>query len=219
MWQAIYNSPWHHPFASWLATGALALWLWLRGQSLWPRLRAFVGVFALEMALDAWWTGGWAPVPASHPLSQPLAILFVILGDYRFFALVELQRSPGARGWLVGLGWTMVVPLLHGLCIRLFPHLFADLRVVFLAYEVAQAAVVGLWWRQRGAGLPEQVRPWLAAVTTFELAQYLLWATADVVILAGLEVGHGLRLLPNLMYYAGFLAFVVWRSPRPAPAQ
>ena len=195
------------------------VWLLLRGQTLWPGLRWLVGLFALEMALDAWWTGGWSPVSAEHPLSQPLAILFVILGDYRFFALGELQRAPGRQGWLVGLGWTMAVPLLHGLCIRLFPLLFADLRVVFLAYELAQAAVVGLWWRQRSAGMPVQVKPWLAAVTTFEVAQYLLWASADVVILAGFEAGYGLRLLPNLMYYAGFLAFVVWRSPRPATAQ
>lgn len=214
MWQAIYDSPWHHPFASWFATGLLALWLVTKRQQLAPPLRRFVALFALEIALDALWTGGWSPVPANHPANQPVAILFVILGDYRFFALGELQRSPGVRGWLVGLAWTMAVPLVHGLCIRLFPAVFADLRVVFLAYEVAQAGVVCLWWLMRGSQLPGAVRPWLAAVTAYEVTQYLLWASADVVILAGAEVGHGLRLIPNLMYYAGFLAFVVCRAPR-----
>lgn len=218
MWQAIYNSPLHHPLASWLATAALGVWLWRRGQTLAPALRWFLALFCAEIALDALWTGGWSPVPADHPLSQPVAILFVILGDYRFFALGELQRHPGARGWLQGLAWTMVVPVLHGLCIRTWPTVFADLRVVFLAYEVAQAAVVALWWQQRGQHLVGPQRQWLAAVTVFEVTQYILWASADVVILSGAEAGYGLRLVPNLMYYAGFLACVAYFAPRKEPA-
>ena len=214
MWQALYNSPLHHPLASWLATAALALWLWRAGSVLARPLRLFLAWFCLEMAVDALWTGGWSPVSAGHPLQQPVAILWVILGDYRFFALGELQRAGYRRGWWTGLAWTLVVPVLHGLCIRLLPALFADVRVIFLAYELAQAAMVALWWSLRGRGLEGLQRDWLGAVTAFELVQYLGWAGADVVILSGVEQGHGLRMVPNLMYYAGFLALVAWLAPR-----
>ncbi len=214
MWQAIYNSPWHHPLASWLATAALALWLWRSGSGLTRSVRLFLAWFCLEIALDAWWTGGWSPVPSDHPLSQPVSILWVILGDYRFFALGELQRVGSRRGWWTGLAWTLVVPVTHGLCIRLFPQAFTDLRWVFLAYELAQTAMVALWWLLRGRQLQGPSRGWLQAVTAFELTQYLGWAGADVLILGGVEQGHGLRILPNLMYYAGFLAYVAWRAPR-----
>jgi hypothetical protein len=47
------------------------------------------------------------------------------------------------------------------------------------------------------------------------MVYYTLWGTADAVILAtGSDVGFGLRVLPNLLYYGGFVAAVVWLAPR-----
>ncbi|MEZ4253518.1 MAG: hypothetical protein R3B99_35360 [Polyangiales bacterium] len=42
---------------------------------------------------------------------------------------------------------------------------------------------------------------------------YALWATADVVLLLGVELGHLLRIVPNVLYYAVFLVFVAATAP------
>ena len=42
----------------------------------------------------------------------------------------------------------------------------------------------------------------------FVLLQYGGWAFADAVLLAGSPLGHLIRLVPNLLYYAAFLPFV-----------
>jgi mono/diheme cytochrome c family protein len=46
-----------------------------------------------------------------------------------------------------------------------------------------------------------------------EAVQYALWAVSDCVILAGYPFGFGLRLIPNVIYYAGFLAVVALTIP------
>lgn len=214
MWQQVYDSGWHHPAACWLATGAAALAVWRTWRERAPSLRRWWWLFALGIAVDAAWTGAWSPVPSTHPIYQPMAILFVVLGDWRYFALGERELAGGGRGWWTGLGWTLVVPVLHGLAIRMWPAVFADSHVLFLVYELAQALVVGVWWLRRGVRLSGETRRWLGLVTAFELCQYLGWAAADVVIVQGHDVGYGLRMLPNLMYYAGFVAFAWWTAPR-----
>jgi hypothetical protein len=197
------------------------MWLTRRWWQLGPTLRIWLLLFSVAIALDAWWTGPWSPVAPDHPWSQPVAIAFVVLGDWRYFALGEREVTQSARGWLTGLGWTLVVPVLHGLAIRAWPEGFTSMHVVFLTYELAQALVVSLWWHLRGRRLSSRhqhgaVHRWLRWVTAFELLQYLSWACADGLILQGSDAGYGLRLLPNLLYYAGFLAFTAWLAPRPA---
>jgi hypothetical protein len=224
MWKAIYDSPLHHPLACWLATSGLLLWAANRAR-LPGRARAWLWLFGLCILADATLTGAWSPLPAEHPASQPLAIAFVVAGDWRFFVWGTLLASDGPpwRAWLTGLGWALIVPLLHGAAIRAWPSAMSDLRVVYLAYELGLAAVVGVWWwRQRRRACPQQRA--IGSLASFELLQYLGWATADIVILAGSDLGHGLRLVPNLMYYAGFLAFAVIRcapvaSLTPAPPE
>ena len=45
---------------------------------------------------------------------------------------------------------------------------------------------------------------------------YALWAVADVLILAGRDVGWALRIVPNQLYYAFWVPVVWWLffSPR-----
>ena len=61
-------------------------------------------------------------------------------------------------------------------------------------------------------------RRFVRDLTHFEMAQYVAWASADVVILSGVDVGYGMRLVPNLMYYAAFVPFLWWRRPPEAQA-
>lgn len=222
MFQAIYESPWHNPAAFW-AAGIAFLALWMRRK---PFLVAYFALFGLETLADALASGGWAPSALlTSPLRTAFTVAFVILGDFRYFLLVERfahrpharpsdPTSPGA--WASAAGLALVVPVLAEVARRALPA-GLDGRWTYLAYEllflafalVLRFAVLP----RRLAGAPATARTWLLRITAFEIGQYALWATADIVLLRGVEAGHLLRLVPNAMYYAGFLPFVAYRAP------
>ena len=98
-----------------------------------------------------------------------------------------------------------------------WPDTFAKSRHVFLLYEtmfMVLAIAMRAWLPRRLAGTAEETRRWAMRLTHFEIAQYALWALADVVILSGADVGYALRLVPSTMYYALFLPFAFWTAPR-----
>jgi hypothetical protein len=64
-------------------------------------------------------------------------------------------------------------------------------------------------WLRRGAHDPA-----LRAVLGYVVAYYALWASADVLILAGVDFGWGLRVLPNQLYYSFFVPFAYLRVAR-----
>jgi hypothetical protein len=220
--QAVYDSPWHHPFLSWMGTAVLLGGIALARRV--PFLTAFVLMGAAEIALDAWFTGAWAPLPQGHPALQPLAIGFVVLGDWRFFVLVErYARPPGEtpplwRVLAVSLVWALGVPVVQGVMTRVLPELFSDLRHTFLAYELGFLALAlglrfGLVGR-RLEGCSPGIRRYVLALAEFEALQYALWAGADLLILSGQSWALALRIVPNVLYYAGFLAFAYLMAPR-----
>jgi len=165
-------------------------------------VRGWAIVFAVVACVDPVTTGlfGWPMLP------------FVLLGDYRVFALVLVVMQPG-RSRLAALGeaaaWTAVVPALaYGTYVALGAvHGPQPETILWLVYEVAFAlltlvvmtrvlpARVGI---ERG-----QVRRYVRAVLAIVVAYYVLWAAADVIILAGYDWGWGLRIVPNLLYYGG----------------
>lgn len=220
IWETMYGHAAHHPGAAWLSA-ALLLGVMLRRL---PFFYAFViGALAVTCA-DAMVTGGWSILGGeAHPAYVGLSWLFVLLGDFRVFLLLERYRSPDAKPWSGGggvwvraLGWTLIASIVVGL-ISVGSELFsASPRRLYLTYELIALVVVGVVWKVRVLGasqLDPLVRRWLSRVAIFVMVQYALWASADVVILAGYEIGHLLRMVPNLMYYALFLPFVVWSAP------
>ena len=223
MFQAIYDSPWHNP-AAFLILGAAFLALWMRRR---PFLVAYVALFALVTFADCVATGGSPPAAlARSSWGSAISIAFIILGDFRYFLLVErFARRPLARPldatapitWLSAAGLALIVPVGSALVNRALSGREADVRWTYLVYEVMFAALAlalrFLVLPRRLAPAPPEVRAWLLAVTSFEIAQYALWALADVIILAGADLGFGLRLIPNFMYYAFFLPFVAWKAP------
>ena len=217
--QALYDSPWHSPALFWML-GVMLLALVARQVGF---LLGFTILFAVEIMADALVTGAWSPVPASSRWAQPLAIAFVILGDYRYFLLVERYVRGGlGRAALAALGWSFAIPLASQAMMRAAPTLFVDGRAIFLGYELAftlLALVLRFVVLPRRLGrVSPAIRRWLLAVTSFELAQYALWAIADIVILSGIEAGFLLRLVPNTMYYGLFLPFVLLSAPTEARA-
>lgn len=213
--KALYDSGWHHPFAAYLGLAVLVVLLARapRGTFLF-RWAAF---FGLVLAADATITGAWSPLPSSSPLFTPLSIAFVILGDARFFFLQERFARPDAstlRVTIVAALTSLVVPVTSTLLREVFP-LLSEGRWLFLGYELlALAFVLGTWLVRYRPALEAESRRWLGRVTAIFVTLYALWATADVLILWGVELGHLLRIVPNVLYYAVFLAATVALAPR-----
>lgn len=213
--KALYDSGWHHPFAAYLGLAVLAVLL-VRA----PRgtfLFRWAALFGVVLAADATITGAWSPLPSSSPLFAPLSIAFVILGDARFFVLQERVARPDAsmlRVTIVAALTSLVVPVTSTLLRHSLP-LDSDGRWLFLTYELlAFGWVLGTWRGRYGRRRDPETRRWLGRVTAIFATLYALWATADVLILWGVELGHLLRIAPNVLYYAVFLPATVALAPR-----
>ena len=95
--KAVYESPWHNPFLSWVA-GAVFLIVLARRL---PFFHAFALLFTVEIMADALLTGGWSPLgPGASTAASVSAVAFVVLGDWRYFLLLERYawRVPARLG-------------------------------------------------------------------------------------------------------------------------
>lgn len=223
MFESVYDSPWIATFV--LAVLAVATYaVWLRRQ---PFLVGYAGLFTLLAAFDALRSGVWSPL---HLLAfaheDEIGLIFIVLGDLRFLLLLErfateptigpLARTPRAA-WRNALLLMAIVPPITFVLSKLNPAMFGA-RKSYVTYELLFVALT-LVLRfvvlpRRLAKATDAVRTWLFEVTYFETALYALWALADVIILAGADAGFLLRIVPNVMYYGLFVAFVVFRAPR-----
>ena len=224
MFERAYESVLHHPGVAWVATAALLLWLFRAKASRF--FTAFLLVFAVEIALDAFFTSPTEPakVAANDTLHTGIEIAFVIIGDFRFFVLVERFASPKSAPpsslgpvlpYLRAVVWAFVVPLTWTALYKAHTIEMPDEYVKFLVYELLFMALAFvlrfavLPWRLKDTA--PAPRRYLIGLATYELGQYSLWALADILILWGMrEVGFLLRIVPNVMYYGGFLLFS-WR--------
>ncbi len=213
--KALYDSGWHHPFAAYLGLAVLVVLLARAPRGTF--LFRWAALFGLVLAADATITGAWSPLPSSSPLFTPLSIAFVILGDARFFFLQERFARPDAsrlQVTIVAALTSLVVPVTSTLLREVFP-LLSEGRWLFLGYELlALAFVLGTWLVRYRPALEAESRRWLGRVTAIFATLYALWATADVLILWGVELGHLLRIVPNVLYYAVFLVATVALAPR-----
>lgn len=219
-WQAFYAAGWQFPFAVMVVPFAFLLYRAIvgdrRAHSLDPALAPFVAawvtLFTLETLLDPLATGPIAKALGSHAAEQALGTAFVVLGDFRVIWLVLRFRSPRqttARAALEGLALSLPAPLIAGL---------VSLRAgtgqwMWLSHE---AVSLGLAFALARLAAPSDAeRPHHAAfvrsVLGFMAAYYGLWAAADALILAGIDAGWPVRLVPNQLYYGFFVPFVWWK--------
>ena len=217
-----YNNAWHHPLICFVGVAALLLTL---ARTL-PFLTAYLVVFAAEISLDALCTGAWSPVPKD--IHRTIAIAFVVIGDWRYLLLFE-RYSRGSRDgarsgglfWWSSISMAFIVPLLQAAVIKLAPELFTDSRRVYLVYELMFACLATVLLRvvipRRMRDHDPEIVGFVRGITRFFIVQYLLWASADILFLLGNEWALALRLVPNTLYYAGFLLFVWWRAPDAPP--
>ena len=224
-WQALYASDLQSLWALVAVPAAFLAWLGAGGRRRLARdadprgrfVAAWALAFALETIADPIATGPLARALA--PLdgaAEALTLVFVLLGDWRVWLLVAALVLPLARRRAAFAGSalaTLVVPALaygaHAALRRRWPDLPG--QVLWLVYELGFAALA-LWVRARGLALlaPEADARALAcarAVLAYAAAYYALWAGADLLILAGVDAGWALRMLPNQLYYSLFVPF------------
>jgi hypothetical protein len=218
MWKHAYDSPWHNPTLFIVVNVTLLL---LALQSTFA-LRSYILIFCAEILLDATLTNDFSPLPRES--LGYVAIPFVILGDARALVLMErLRATPSSRAWLdtdprkptlIALALAFVVPVIAQV-LRLVAPTLAGGRLLFLSYECVALVAWSVYFAARIRPALASAEPafarWGSRLFLFVLAQYALWALADVLIITGLDAGFGLRLLPNIMYYALFLGFA-WRT-------
>lgn len=218
-WRGVSESTWHHPGLA-FALCAIAALVILRSLPAGP-LRQALLLFTALTALDAYFTGALSPLAADSQAAQNVSIAFVILGDLRLFVLLE--RFRGNRRWLaavaVAIPLSFVVPVAQAIAIKAAPDALSELRRIYLVYELffvlLASLLLVLRYPARRATSP--ALGWYAtSLVAFFAVQYALWVVCDVLILSGAEVGYGLRLVPNALYYGLFLIFAALRAPHEA---
>jgi len=225
-WHDAYRSPLQSVWGLTVGPVLFLVWLALAPRPARPGadpaaarvVRVWALVFAAESIADA-----TLPALAGVPM-----LLFVLLGDWRVFVLVEALSAPDrplGRHLVVAAAWTLVVPLVTavtylavvargavspGTMLSILAEA-ASSQALWLVYEVAFSVLALV---QRGAILPRR-RPvalrYLRAVWAWVIGYYVLWACADMLILAGDDRGWLLRMLPNQLYYGLFVPFAYLR--------
>jgi hypothetical protein len=191
-------------------------------------LKLWALVFSIETVIDPFSTGPLVEVlDLGYDATSAVMLLFVLLGDFRVFALVfflaDAERRLGrSLGWAAGV--TLIVPVFayaaNSIVESLWPELAA--QRLWLIYELSfltLALVLRERFVSRGMADRPELQAGLRQVLTYVAAYYALWATADVLILyAGLDAGWLLRVLPNQLYYAFFVPFA-WMVLSPVLAR
>lgn len=210
LFEAFYNSPLQHPILLWVSnfigTSLALLALRKRSGEGASRLRRFVLTWALISALDAWLSANhvYGIGTLSAPWSSVVPFLFVWAGDFRIFLAMDLfsagfpDRPVTLKVWRPVLA-CFGVPIVAGLLTR-----GQDARILFLVYEALFLVVITLYGRLTGTAQNRSAR----RVRNLSWTWYTLWVAADILILTlsdgWRDLGFGLRVLPNLIYYGWF---------------
>jgi hypothetical protein len=217
-WKALYESPTQSVWSLVVLPAVFLGWLALRGRRaagpVEPAAAGFVRRWAVVFALVA-----LVDPIATGPLGLPL-LPFVLLGDFRVFALVLAVMHPTrARGGVLleAAAWTFVVPAFAYGTTKLVEAVAGAqastmLWIVYEAGFVTLADAFVLWVLPRRVDADrEPVRRYVRAVLGFVVLYYVLWALADVLTLNGVDAGWALRMLPNQLYYGLFVPFAYVR--------
>lgn len=202
--ESLSKSPWILPGLPWLVLPiVLVLAAKRRGF-----FRVWGVAFALLIAADAGLNGALTPVKEGTGWATFCGVTFVILGDMRFFLAAEWDGSALSVGRGFLLAW--IVPLLSQLFRATVPWVTSSPRATFLTYELLFLGVLTGYAALRVRRMPGAQRDFASKLVRFVGLQYVLWAGLDVFLFATrLDVGHGLRLVPDVLYYVLFVPWVL----------
>jgi hypothetical protein len=176
-------------------------------------LRGYAWFFTLGTLLDPVATGPLSrALGLSGAAATTLMFGFVLLGDFRVLLLLFAEGGAArdrSRAMRRAAAFTLLVPAATGV---LYSPAWLGLSVwpsqlMWLIYELCFAALA-LWLRRRAP------TPALRDVALYAFGYYALWASADVLILSGVDEGWALRVVPNQLYYAFFVPFAYFRLLR-----
>lgn len=178
-------------------------------------------VFAALTMLDPISTG---PLVASEALRGTAAatlvpFLFVYLGDLRVLLVafaVAWPERPLASTLARAAAATAIVPIVTGILYAILRAVAPDAhgQWLWMIYEAGffVLCVVAVRRGVARAGLTPEGRAFLEALFGYSAAYYALWLAADVlIVVAGLDLGWALRMVPNQLYYAFWAPFVSFR--------
>jgi hypothetical protein len=175
------------------------------------------------------WVRVWTIVFAVAAIADPVAtgifavpmLPFVLLGDFRVFALLIPVMEPGrsrASALLEAAAWTVPVPLLAIGIVRmkaLAMGVEPSASTLWMTYEAAFAGLAVFFATRvvpRRVGIERgPVRRYAVAVMAFVVVYYVLWLASDVVVAFGVDAGWALRVVPNVLYYGVLVPFAYWR--------
>lgn len=229
-WEALYRSDLQGTWALLVVPALFLVYAALAGRaraaaSSRPDARwllAYSVAFAVETLVDPLATGPLVRALGLGPgASSALGFLFVWLGDFRVLLLVFALAQARRHAWLRAAVATCLVPALdlalyHGLLRALWPELPG--QTLWLIHELgfcALALALCVWGVPRlTPPEPQGHRRFLRGALLYAALYYALWAKADLVILAGVDAGWGLRILPNQLYYAFWVPFLFFTFTR-----
>lgn len=239
-WEDFYQSDVQSLYAL-LVVPAVFLYSWLLahrsvGSGIEPRARSFMNAYAplftLETMLDPFVTGPllrWFQV--GEPVSTYCMILFVLLGDLRVYLLIFFLIAP-ERGIARAVGraaaWTLIVPIFAWTATYALESHWGKLpsQAIWIVYELG-FFVITLFLALRlvpsSLGLGRfNVHFYLKSIVRYVGTYYALWVAADLLIVGGgLDLGWGLRVIPNQLYYSFWIPFAYFAffSRRYAPSR
>jgi len=185
--------------------------------------------FAVATMIDPISTG---PIAHSEGIDGTFAatlimFFFVLLGDFRVLLLAIGVARP-ERTLKQNLSWaagtSLIVPVVAGVSYATLGALIDDLhsQVLWMVYEggfFVLCVVLSRQWIPKtladaalGQERSREQTRYLRALFGYSAAYYALWFSADVlIVVAELDLGWGIRIVPNQLYYAFWVPFAYWR--------
>ncbi len=179
-------------------------------------------LFAFETMLDPISTGPLLKLEILRDTHAATVIpfLFVLLGDLRVLLLaIGVARPTRTLRQLLAwaLGMSLIVPIVAGSSFALASWLWPDLQgqVLWMLYEFGFFSLciyLSRIWAPRNAAHDPNTLAFLRSIFGYSAAYYLLWWLADVlIVVAEMDLGWAIRIIPNQLYYAFWIPFVYWR--------
>lgn len=200
-----------------------------------PKAAGFVAgltlFFAIETMIDPIATG---PL-LDHAFfrdsfaSTLIPFFFVLLGDLRVLLLAIGVARPDRtlrQNITWAMGTTLIVPIFAGIGYSLARWIWPEVhgQVLWMLYEfgfLILCVFLARVWVPRSVANDPNSAAFLRSIFGYSAAYYALWWIADVlIVVADLDLGWAIRIVPNQLYYALWVPFVYWRffSARPGNA-
>ena len=178
--------------------------------------------FAIETMIDPISTGPILKLDLfrEHFAATLIPFLFVLLGDLRVLLLAIGVARPERTlkqnlQWAFGM--SLIVPIVAGASFALAGWLWPNIhgQILWMLYEfgfLSLCVFLARVWIPRSLANDPNQAAFLRSVFGYSAAYYLLWLLADVlIVVAEMDIGWAIRIVPNQLYYAFWVPFVYWR--------